>query len=103
MLYKFRCAATADLIMFEQDASRMLRLLGRDPDPQGILEPSQMPQALAQLQASAQAGPTPAAAGESDDLTDPALPPVQWQQRLWPFLEMLKRAHAANKPITWGV
>lgn len=103
MLYKFRCAATGDLIMFAEDAKRMLQLMGRDPAPQGIVEPSQMPQALAQLQASADVGASPADAGETSDPGDRTQRPVQWHQRLWPFMEMLKRAQAAGKPITWGV
>lgn len=100
MLYKFRCAATGDLIMFAQDAQRLLQLMGREPEPRGILEPEQMPQAWARLQSSIE--PASPSDSEPADMSDLGPPPVQWHQRLWPFMEMLKRAQAEGKPITWG-
>ena len=29
--------------------------------------------------------------------------PVVLRQRLWPLVEMLRRAHAAGEPVVWGV
>jgi hypothetical protein len=28
---------------------------------------------------------------------------VGLKQRVWPMVEMMKRAHAAGEPIVWGV
>jgi hypothetical protein len=37
---------------------------------------------------------------EDDDARQPA---VGLRQRLWPVVEMLRRAHAADAPVVWGV
>ena len=99
MTYKFKSAATGDLIMLGPHGNALLQLLGREPTAQGIIEVAAMPAALAALQ-QAVASAEPSAAPESDDL--PA-PPVELRQRLWPMIDMLRRSQAANEPVVWGV
>ena len=99
MLYKFKSAATADVLMLGVQGDQFLRLIGREPAAQGIIEVAAMPAALDALQ-RAVASAEPSAAPESDDL--PA-PPVELRQRLWPMIEMLRRSQAANEPVVWGV
>jgi hypothetical protein len=98
MIYKFKSPATGDLIMLGPQGDQLLRLLGREPAPSGIIEPAAMPAALAALQAAVSAAEAPAA-----EATDDHTPPVALRQRLWPMVEMLRRAHAADQPVVWGV
>jgi hypothetical protein len=52
MIYKFKSKASGDLVMLGPHGDRLLRLLGREPAAQGIIEPSAMPQAIAALEAA---------------------------------------------------
>jgi len=56
-----------------------------------------MPEAIAALLAAIAREETP----PEDE--DERLPPVGLRQRLWPMIEMLRRAHAAGVPVVWGV
>lgn len=107
MLYKFKSKAAGDLIMTAPVGDRVMQLVGRDPAPQGIFLPAQMPAAIAALEqgiadeerARREAEAEAAAEGRT-------LPPpkeVSLRQRAWPLIEMLRRAHAAEKDIVWGV
>lgn len=98
MIYKFKSAATGDLIMLGPQGDQMLRLIGREPAPQGIIEPAAMPAVVAQLLAAIAAEEQPA---DAED--DERLPAVGLRQRLWPMIEMLRRAEAADAAVVWGV
>ncbi len=97
MLYKFKSAASGDLIMLAPAGDQMLRLLGREPAPKGIIEVAAMPAALAALQAAL------AAESAAPVAPDAAPGTVTLRQRLWPMIEMLRRCHAAQEPVVWGV
>jgi hypothetical protein len=112
MLYKFSSTATGDLIMLGPHGDQMLRLLGREPAPQGILEPEALAAAIGALQAAmaAEAPGAPqqtprlgsAPAGRLDAATDDE-PSTALRQRLWPVIEMMRRAEAAGASVLWGV
>lgn len=106
MIYKFKSAASGDLVMLRPQGDQLLRLLGREPAAKGIIEVAAMPAALIALQAAiaehegaARAAPGPEAADDGE----PAQPPVGLRQRLWPMIEMVRRCQAAGEPIVWGV
>lgn len=100
MIYKFKSAASGDLIMLGPHGDQLLRLLGREPAARGIIEPVAMPGAMAALQAAVAAEEQ----GPADDDTDlSAKPAVGLRQRLWPMIDMLRRSQAANEPVVWGV
>ncbi len=112
MIYKFKSPATGDLIMLAPQGDLVLRLLGREPAAQGVIEPADMPAALQALQAAIAAAEAPAAgaaanqnANANADATerDGAVRAVGLRQRLWPMVEMLRRAHAADARVVWGV
>ena len=108
MLYKFKSKAAADLIMTEPVGDRILRLIGREPSPQGILLAADMPAALDALQAAIEADEAiRRAAAESDDeavqAEAAARDRISLRQRAWPFVEMVKRAVAGRADIVWGV
>ena len=97
MIYKFKSPATGDLIMLGPQGDQLLRLLGREPAPKGIFEVGALPAAIAALLAAIAAEEAPP---ENDD---ERLPPVGLRQRLWPMIEMMRRAHAAEAAVVWGV
>lgn len=107
MIYKFKSKAAGDLIMMGPNGDALLRAIGREPAPKGIIEPAACGPAIAAIEqalladeaARAEAEVEAAARGESL----PAREGVGLRQRLWPMVEMLKRAEAADEPVVWGV
>ena len=103
MIYKFKSSASGDIIMLGPQGDQLLRLLGREPAAQGIIEVAAMPAALATLQAAMAAAEAPAREANADaDAADNG-PAVGLRQRLWPMVEMLRRAQAADAAVVWGV
>jgi len=101
MIYKFRSKATGDLIMLGPQGDRLMRLLGREPQPQGIIEPAAMAGAIAALEAAIAAEDTQP---DDDAATERgAEAPISLRRRLWPMIDMLRRAAAADVPVVWGV
>jgi hypothetical protein len=94
MLYKFKSKAAGDVIMLQPHGDQLMRLIGREPARKGIIEPADMPAAIAALQDAA----SQSNAGGEDDAER-----VSLKQRVWPMVEMMKRAQAAGEPIVWGV
>ena len=100
MLYKFKSAASGDVIMLGPQGDQLLNLLGRGPAAKGIFEPADMPALISTLQSALDAE-----AGGATDAGDEnaAKPAVGLRQRLWPMIDMLRRCQAAGQPIVWGV
>jgi len=107
MIYKFKSKASGDIIMMGPTGDALLRAIGRAPSPKGIIEPAAMAAAMTAIEqavlveeaARADAEREAAARGER-------LAPregVALRQRLWPMVDMLKRAAAAGEPVVWGV
>lgn len=107
MLYKFKSKATGDLIMLEPNGRRVLQIIGKDADPKGIIEPDQMPGAVAALEAAiAKEDAEHDAAIEEANAkgeTPPEFEGVSLRQRAVPFIDMLRRCEKAGKEIVWGV
>lgn len=101
MIYRFKSKAGADLVMLGPQGDQMLRLLGRMPAPQGIIEADALPAALRALQRAIDAGV--AADGPADDNEPGAEPVVTLHQRLWPVMGLLRQAQAAGEAVMWGV
>jgi hypothetical protein len=103
MLYTFRSKATAELIMLGPHGDKVLSLLGREPSPRGIFEVQDLPHLMATLE-RAVADETGRPVGDKTDEVDAdkkALA-VGLRARVWPLVEMMRRALAAREPITWG-
>lgn len=106
MLYKFKSQAASDLILPGPQGDALLRLLGREPTPQGIFEAGDLAALLQRLEAGLAALPEPSADVDdmdTDDEADDAGRPVGLRQRLWPVVDMMRRCLAAGEPIVWGV
>ena len=108
MLYKFKSAASGDLIMLAAHGDALLRVLGREPAARGIIEVLAMPRAIEQIQAAMQAGEAPldspsggATANKAEDAHQE--PRIGLHQRWWPKVQMLQRSLADGVPIVWGV
>lgn len=108
MLFKFKSKATGDLIMLEPNGRRVLQLIGKAPDATGIILPAQMTAAITALEAAvAQEEAEHKAAEQEAEAKGEKLPPkaeaVSLRQRAVPFIDMLRRAQAAEQEVVWGV
>jgi Domain of unknown function (DUF1840) len=107
MHYTFKSKAAGDLIMLEPVGSELLRVIGREPAPKGIIEVATMLSAIEAIEkavAREEAQPSQtvaeAATGSAELSRDEA---VTLRQRAWPLVEMMKRAQLENANIVWGV
>lgn len=107
MIYKFRSKAAGDVIMMGPAGDMVLRVIGKEPAPKGIIEPAAMPAAMQAVEAAIAADEAARAEAEREAQAEGrTLPPregVSLRQRAWPLVEMMKRAHAAEQDIVWGV
>jgi hypothetical protein len=107
MIYKFKSKAAGDVVMLSDSGDQLLRLLGREPAPQGIFEVADMPALRTALEQAVAAEEAARAQAEAEAHAEGRqLPPrenVSLRQRVWPLVEMMKRAQADNYPIVWGV
>ncbi|MBL8323567.1 MAG: DUF1840 domain-containing protein [Rubrivivax sp.] len=107
MIYKFKSPASGDVIMLGPHGDQLLRLLGREPAPRGIVEPGDMPPAIATLRQAIddaeRRAADPGATPGGDITAGEAEPPVSLRRRLWPMIDMLERAARERVPVTWGV
>jgi len=101
-MYKFKSKATGDLIMLGPNGDQLMRLIGREPALKGIIEVAAMPDVIRLLEAAvAEEEAARQADGDRDETA--AERRVGLRQRVWPMVEMLKRAHRAAQPVIWGV
>jgi hypothetical protein len=117
MLYKFKSKATSDMIMLEPHGKHILKLIGKDPGVKGIIMPGEMMAAIDALHAAVEREELIIkAAKEAANTTTQANAPdeasahvvdrpvtISLKQRVVPFVEMLRRAHAEDKEVVWGV
>ena len=113
MLYKFKSKATGDLIMLEPQGKQILKLIGKEAEPKGIILPSEMMVAIDALHAAVeqealaiQAAKEAAATAEPQTEKLPVADgprTISLKQRVVPFIDMLRRAHAEDKEVVWGV
>lgn len=106
MLFTFKSANSADLIMHEKNAKEILALLGKTPeDARGIITLEQLPAAIVTLQSAMKLNKSQEAENSPqsghNDIDDE--PPIGLSQRAIPFIELLERALKAGKPVVWGV
>lgn len=110
MLYKFKSPATGPIIMLEPSGRQILKIIGKD-DPanlvKGILLPRGMPAAIAALEAAVVQDNAAIQQREDEAQRDgeelPTPEGITLRQRAAPFIDMLQRAHRAEKEVVWGV
>lgn len=105
MLYRFNSKAAAELIMMPDGAKQMFAALGREPEPQGIIEQQDLSQAIASLQGAIDAEEARWKQSQQD-ARERGEPParrtgVQFRQRAWPLLEMMRQSQALGVDVVW--
>lgn len=107
MLYCFKSKAAADVVMLSESGDAVLRLMGREPALQGILEAAALPGLLQALEAGVaeddaqfqRAVDAAKAAGEPV----PRRHGVSLRQRAWPLHELMTRSQREGADVVWGV
>ncbi|SEL79666.1 protein of unknown function [Roseateles sp. YR242] len=107
MLYKFKSKAGADVIMLQPHGDQALQVLGREPSTTGIFQLSDLPSLIQRAEAAIadeqSAQERAQAEAQAEGRKPPARPEVALRQRLWPLLELMRAAAAAQADVTWGV
>jgi hypothetical protein len=107
MIYKFKSKAAGDLIMMGPSGDQVLRIIGKEPAPKGIIEPPAMAAAITAIERAVADDEAARAQAEREaQAQGRTLAPregVSLRQRAWPMVEMLRRAQAAEHDIVWGV
>ena len=81
MIYKFKSKASGDLIMLGPNGDEMLRILGREPAPKGIVDVDQLAAAIAALREADEAAS--AATAESERWGGADKRPAEEPERFW--------------------
>jgi Domain of unknown function (DUF1840) len=106
-MYRFTSKADGDLLMMAPVGDQLLRIIGREPAPRGIIENAAIPAAIAALEqaiAIADAERQRKHADRRDDDDEAAGGgAIGVGQRAWPLLEMMRRSLAEHADIVWGV
>jgi hypothetical protein len=103
-MYRFKSKADSDLIMMDPVGEQILRVIGREPAKQGIIEAAALPQAIRALEeAIAAAELARRDAKRTDDDDERGAEAIGLEQRAWPMLEMMRRSLAEHADIVWGV
>ena len=117
MIYEFKCRATGSVVMTQAVGERILQTIGKPAEPKGIITLAQMDAALAALRQAVAAERAAMAQGRAQARAEQSrpdkdvdahteegrLPGISFSQRAQPFIEMLERAQAGGRDITWGV
>jgi len=107
MIYKFKSKADGDVIMTGPAGDDVLRVIGKSPSAQGIIETGSMGAAIAAIEQAVAADEAARAQAEKDAAAEgKKLGPrdgVTLRQRAWPLVEMMKRSMAEGADIVWGV
>ncbi|MFG6442904.1 DUF1840 domain-containing protein [Roseateles sp. LKC17W] len=107
MLYCFKSKAGGDVVMLAESGDAMLRLMGRESAPRGILQSADLPALLQALQAGVDADDAEFqrrvdAAKEAGE-PEPRRQGVTLRQRAWPLHELMTRSHRHGADVVWGV
>lgn len=102
MIYEFKSRATGSVVMTSDVAEALLHIIGKPKGPEGVIVPQAMPAAIDALN---KAIALQKSASQSNHHTDDedGKPKISLGQRALPLIEMMQRAHGADKEITWGV
>ena len=103
MLITFHSDAYADITMFGEVGTRLLKLMGHSGSVPGAIKAPDVPAALDRLTtAVSEQGDEPLGqAPDEDDPEAPKQPVVSLRQRAFPLLELLKAAAENDSDVTW--
>ena len=105
MIVVFKSKAAADIIMFGADAHQLMKVMGKDTEPKGIITVAQLADAIQALETAVARDEAVRASavppGQDED--PPAMEAVSLRQRAKPLLDMLRRCLAGEADVVWGV
>ena len=106
-VYRFKSRETGDLVMLQPHGKRLLEIIGKDPGPQGIVLPQQMPAAMQALRDAVVQEEADQKRQREEAQANGEPPPefdqVSLRMRTTPFIEMMQRCEQAGVEIVWGV
>jgi hypothetical protein len=108
-LYEFKSRSTGRLVLLGRSGEQLLRVIGKEPAPTGIIAAAAMPTAIEAIasaieQEDVQARRQSAYGALIGDGHDASSGDgVTLRQRAWPLVEMMKCAHRDGEAIVWGV
>lgn len=108
MLITFRSQAAGDVMMFDEVARQMLRIIDKEPEDKGIITVAQLPDAIAALKGAIAADKAEWTEHSVSGQVNAEMEPddgrdlfVSASQRAQPLLEQLEWSLKADKPVIW--
>ena len=102
MALTFTSKTSPSITMLDANAKQVLELIGKERGERGVISVDEMPACIEKLKAAITAHgeePIPYERQEPER----AATFVSLRARLWPFIDMLERAHAKSADVLWGV
>jgi hypothetical protein len=104
MLIIFKSSASADMVIFEENAKQILSAISNDLSTAlGIITVEQLPDAISKIRAAIASDklfPQPLKSPEEEAEFGQD---VSFSQRALPFLELLESSLEEKMPVIWGV
>lgn len=104
MIVKFNSTATASLIMFDDVARKLLKVIGKEATARGVITPEEMPEALARLGTLVAMEKQGGEAPPPLELPEVGMEPhelVALGTRAKPLIKTLGQALAGKAALTW--
>ena len=109
MLIVFKSKAAGDVMMFGDVAHSLMEIMGKSPDPKGIVTVEQLPDAIARLKAAVAQDKAEKPVVDHDERVFEKTPEggkrehVSLARRAVPLIELLEYSLKEEVPVTWGV
>jgi len=118
MLFRFKSKVTGDLLLLDPHGRRILKVMGKADEAQGIIQVKDMANCILALEkAIEEEARQLAESNRSEDVNQAGLKPpdqdgeesdkspqgVSFKHRAMPMLNMLRVCQKAEVPIVWGV
>lgn len=105
----FKSSAAADIMMFDDVATHMIVLMGKEATDKSVITVEQLPVAIAKLEATINSDHeqhrTHLLADDTQEVDGHGneRPFVSLTRRVLPLLEMLRTSLKESEPVIWGV
>lgn len=109
MLIIFKSKAAGDVMMFGDVAHTLMEIMGKAPEPKGIVTVGQLPEAIARLKAAVAQDKAANPVVDHDERIYEKTPEggkrevVSLARRAVPLIELLEYSLREEVPVTWGV
>ncbi len=102
MALTFTSKVSASITMLDANANQVLEIIGKERGERGIITAAEAPACIGKLKAAIAAHGEEPIPFEREE-PERAARFVSLKARLWPFIDMLERAHAKGADVLWGV